>query len=105
MRTIKILAMLAASGAMASAVFAYSGEDFVVCKLDPAGDNFLALRTCGSSKCRMIERLGPDTFLSSLEPSSEKGWRQVMIKYGLQDQSYRGAVGWVYDKYICRIEY
>jgi len=84
---------------------AYSGENFVVCNLDPAGDNFLALRSCGASKCKMTRKLGPDTFLLTFNPKSVNGWREVMVLHGLQDASYSGASGWVYDDYICKIDY
>ena len=77
----------------------------MVCNLDPNGDNFLAMRSCGSTKCGIIKKLGPDTFVMSMEPYSEKGWREVLVKRNLQDNSYSGVAGWVYDKYICRISY
>lgn len=103
---LKHLAPIAAlSMILAGSALAYSGEDYVVCNLDPNGDNFLALRSCGSSKCQMLRTLGPGTFLLTLEPYAESGWRQVMVKSGLDDHSYSGPDGWVYDKYICRIQY
>ncbi|NOX41366.1 MAG: hypothetical protein GXP05_12915 [Alphaproteobacteria bacterium] len=90
---------------LTSTASAYSGEQFVTCNLNPNGDNFLALRSCGSSKCDTIRKLGPDTFLLTMEPSSENNWREVILLDGLQDESYAGVSGWVYDKYICRIDY
>jgi len=99
-----VVATLAVT-ASASYVSAYSGENFVVCNLNPDGDNFLALRTCGSSKCAMTHKLGPDTFLLTMEPYAEKHWREVIVLNGLQDESYSGPSGWVYDKYICEISY
>ncbi|WP_417671201.1 hypothetical protein [Roseibium sp.] len=89
----------------AGAANAYSGEYFVTCNLNPQGDNFLALRTCGSSKCRMTHKLGPGTFMLSLEPYAVKGWREVIVLRSLQDQSYSGPRGWVYSKYICEMRY
>jgi hypothetical protein len=89
----------------APVLWAYSGENYVVCNLNPNGDNFLALRTCGSSKCRMTHKLPPNTFLLSMEPYAENRWREVIILNGLQDDSYSGPSGWVYDKYICEIRY
>lgn len=83
---------------------AYSGESYVVCKLNPYGDNFLAMRACGSSKCQMLRKLQPDTFLLTMEPRATRGWHEVMILNGLQDESYSGATGWVYAKYICKID-
>lgn len=83
----------------------YSGETFVTCGLDPNGDNFLALRECASSKCDMIMRLPPDTFVFTMEPDSGQGWREVIVLDGMQDDSFSGPTGWVYDKYICVINY
>lgn len=91
--------------AWASQAGAYSGEHYVTCGLDPNGDNFLALRACPDSGCAIRAKLGPDTFLITLEPDSENGWRQVIVIRGLQDDSYSGPSGWVYDKYICEIRY
>lgn len=88
-----------------SALWAYSGEHYVVCKLNPNGDNFLALRTCGSTKCAMTHKLPPGTFLISLEPYAEKHWHEMIVLKGLQDESYSGPSGWVYDKYICAVGY
>jgi len=90
---------------LATPAAAYDGEQFVVCNLNPAGDNFLALRTCGSSKCQMIAKLGPGTFLITMEPYSEKGWREVIVQRDFQDWSYSGISGWVYDKYTCEVRY
>ena len=59
---------------------AHSGESYVVCNLDPNGDNFLALRACGATKCEMLMKLGPNTGLLAIGPD-----------------------GWVYDKYICEV--
>ncbi|SFJ36031.1 hypothetical protein [Celeribacter neptunius] len=83
----------------------YSGEYFVTCRLDPNGDNFLALRECTGSGCDRIMKLPPDTFLLSMEPDTGSGWRDVIVLKGLQDESYSGPRGWVYDKYICPVIY
>lgn len=73
---LSILLKTAAAAAIAMTVSApiaqaFSGEYFVTCKLNPNADNFLALRTCGSTKCPMIMRLPPDTFLIALNPHAE----------------------------------
>ena len=81
--------------------YGYSGEDFYVCRLNPAGDNYLSLRTCGSTKCREILRMGPDMMLTSMEPYSENGWREVIVRGYAQDDTHAGMVGWVFEKYIC----
>ncbi len=90
---------------LATALHAYSGEQYITCDLDPQGDNFLALRSCPAGSCQLLAKLGPDTFLLTTDPEFENGWRQVMVINGLQDQSYDGPVGWVYGKYICEIRY
>ena len=101
----RLVPITAFCAALAGGADAYSGEDYVVCNLDPNGDNFLALRSCGSSKCEMLQKLGPGTFLLTMDPDSENGWRAVIVKTSLDDESYSGPNGWVYDKYICRIQY
>ncbi|WP_438990762.1 hypothetical protein [Lentibacter sp.] len=98
-----MIALLGAS-VLAGAAEAYDGEQFVVCKLNPQGDNFLALRRCGSSSCTMIRKLGPETFVVTLEPDATKGWREVIVQEHAQDWSYEGVKGWVYEKYICRVD-
>jgi len=105
---IKNLISAAVIGTMAvigasSAVMAYSGEYFRVCRLNPQGDNFLALRTCGASKCQMLKKLGPNTYLISTEPWGINRWREVIVLESLQDQEFSGESGWVYDKYICPV--
>lgn len=100
-----IAAFVAATTLMAAPALAYDGEQYVVCDLDPNGDNFLALRACGSSKCEMLRTLAPGTFLMTTEPNATKGWRQVIMQRDIQDWNYDGVTGWVYYKYICRIEY
>lgn len=100
-----LTALATAAAVLAAPAYAYDGEQYVVCNLDPNGDNFLALRTCGSSKCEMLRTLAPGTFLMATEPSATKGWRHVILQRDIQDWNYDGVSGWVYHKYICRIEY
>ena len=100
-RLSKLTCVLAACLGMAGGVHAYSGEQYVTCGLDPNGDNFLALRSCGSSKCQMLQKLGPGTFMITLEPKGTKGWREVIVQRHVEDWSYEGPKGWVYEKYIC----
>lgn len=94
----------ALAAGLAGAAFAYDGEQFVTCHLDPNGDNFLALRSCGSSKCQMLGKLGPGTFMITMEPHGTKGWREVIVQSNMQDWSYSGPKGWVYEKYICQVD-
>lgn len=85
---------------------AYDGQVYRVCGLNPNGDNYLSLRTCGSTKCREILRLGPGTPLRSWEPWGTRGWRQVDVLPHI-DAAHGGnyASGWVFEKYICEIRY
>ncbi len=85
------------------AAIAYSGEDFIVCRLNPQGDNYLSLRTCGSSKCDEIMRLGPGSWLLSSEPFAENGWRHVIVRASEHDENYSGPSGWVFARYICQV--
>lgn len=106
MKLFKTCAAIAMGVTLAAPVlWAYSGENYVVCNLDPNGDNFLALRTCGSSKCTMTHKLPPDTFLLTMNPEAQNHWREVIVLKGLQDESYSGPAGWVYDKYICEVRF
>jgi hypothetical protein len=70
-----LILVAALMASLSSSAQAYSGEVFVVCRLNPAGDNYLSLRTCGSTKCREIRRLGPGTYLDSMEPYAVRRWR------------------------------
>ena len=101
----RFLATCALIIASSSAALAYSGEIYTVCKLDPNGDNFLALRTCGSSKCHMSHKLGPGTFLFTWNPTSEGRWRQVTVMHNTNMSSATGPSGWVYDRYICEVRH
>ncbi len=85
-------------------LMAYSGEDYIVCKLNPSGDNYLSLRLCGSTRCTVIMRLGPDYMLTSLEPYGKNGWRKVITRGYAQDNTGSGIKGWVYEKYICPMD-
>lgn len=102
---LSVAALVTVGALVAAPATPYSGETFVTCNLNPDGDNFLALRECGSSKCDMIMRLPPDTFLESMNPADGSRWREVIVLDGLQDDSYAGPSGWVYDKYICAVSY
>jgi hypothetical protein len=89
----------------ASAANAYTGELYRVCGLDPNGDNYLSFRTCGNSSCEEIARLGPGTYMWSMEPQSENGWREVVPMFGVADMfNANPDVGYVYDRYICDAE-
>ncbi len=84
---------------------AYDGEQYVVCNLNPQGDNFLALRSCPSTKCDLRTKLAPGTFLLTVEPTGQNGWREVIVQDSIQDFDYQGPKGWVHAGYICQIVY
>jgi hypothetical protein len=85
---------------------AYSGEAFTVCRLDPDGDNFLALREGPNSKSRILAKLGPATFLESQDFKDTNGFRPVIVLKGPTDWHPAGKrpTGWVYSKFICVYE-
>ncbi|SNY91775.1 hypothetical protein SAMN04515647_2017 [Cohaesibacter sp. ES.047] len=101
-----IVALFMFSSFTVSRALAYSGELYRVCGLNPYGDNYLSLRTCGSTRCREIARLGPGTPLRSFEPVGMHGWREVEVLPSL-DAPYVGGyqIGWVFEKYICTVRY
>jgi len=84
--------------------FGYSGEVYTVCRLDPNGDNYLSLRTCGASSCREKQRLDPGTFLLTMEPYDKGGWREVTVMSHIEDYSANGQTGWVFSRYICMVD-
>lgn len=98
--SVVLAAGLAIAGVAANA---YSGEVYRVCGLDPYGDNFLAFRSCGSTKCRMKRKLDPGKYVMSLEPYEENGWRAVILMRNRHDESYEGPTGWVYGRYLCPV--
>ncbi|TLP46041.1 hypothetical protein FDK21_10480 [Cohaesibacter sp. CAU 1516] len=84
---------------------AYDGEDYVTCRLDPNGDNYLSLRSCGATHCVEIMRLGPETPLRSFEPSGTAGWREVQVLPYLFAPHDAYPSGWVFERYICKVQY
>ena len=93
-----LLAGMAFATAGSATALAWDGEWFRVCRLDPYGDNYLSLRTCPSTRCREIFRMGPGTRLAALGPDEVRGWRQVEIEPG---QPGAGLRGWAYGRYLC----
>ncbi|WP_038033693.1 SH3 domain-containing protein [Thermopetrobacter sp. TC1] len=96
-----LIAALAAMGISlfaATAVQAYDGEYFEVCRLDPYGDNYLSLRTCPSTRCREIFRMGPGTQVVSINPDPVRGWWEIEILTGPGE----GMRGWAFGRYLCR---
>ncbi len=98
----RILAAAALAVAMlvpSAPMQAYDGEYFRVCRLNPYGDNYLSLRTCPSTRCREIFRMGPGTEVISMNPDPVRGWWEIEIQPG---QPGEGLVGWAYGRYLCR---
>ncbi len=96
--TLMLLAGMGAAMAGAVSAHAYDGEYFRVCRLNPYGDNYLSLRTCPSTRCREIFRMGPGVEVRSINPYTRRGWWNIEILPG-----YRGAglTGWAYGRYLC----
>ncbi len=93
-----VVAAVFAAGAPAG--LAYDGEYFRVCRLNPMGDNYLSLRTCGSTRCPEITRMGPGTEVVSVNPYPRRRWWEVEI---LDNTGARtGIIGWAYGRYLCR---
>lgn len=68
-----------------------------VCRLNPQGDNFLALRSGPSSRSAMIAKLGPGTEVyEDWEIGRSGKWVPVYVE-GWQLQ------GWVFGDYLCLI--
>ena len=65
----------------------------VTCRLNPRGDNYLSLRSYGSTSARELDRMGPNTRVMFLERSGS--WYKIRTSYG--------RVGWAYSKYLCSL--
>lgn len=89
---------------IASAAQAYDGELYVTCHLDPAGDNWVALKAAPNISSQRLMKLGPETFLVTTDPYPQGKWRQVIVQRSMQSWDYSGPVGWVYTDYICYVD-
>lgn len=83
-------ALLIAGHSVASA---YSSDVFAVCRLNPNGDNFLALRSGPGSSHKMLARLKPGTRVMDWERRGK--WFKVTVG------DPNGREGWVYADYLC----
>jgi len=92
----KIPSVLAITLALTATAQAYSPDVFKVCKLDPNGDNFLALRSGPGSSYQMLEKLGPGTEVMDWERRGK--WFRVSVDH------VNGREGWVYSAYLCLTE-
>ncbi|MGH1368443.1 MAG: hypothetical protein ACRBCL_07475 [Maritimibacter sp.] len=87
---------------LASSAQAYSGEQYVTCNLNPAGDNWVALKAEADLKSKRLMKLGPNTYMVTLNPAPVGRWREVIVQSDFDDWSYSGPSGWVHVEYICR---
>lgn len=70
---------------------------YAVCRLNPQGDNFLALRSGPSSSSAMLAKLGPGTEVYEDWEIGRRGkWMPVFVE-GWQ------LKGWVFTDYVCQI--
>lgn len=91
---------------MAGAAWAYSGEIYTTCRLDPNGDNWLALKSAPDIGSQRIAKLGPGTFLLTWNPEPVGNWRQVTVIENPDDPYETGTIsGWVHTGYICQVNY
>ena len=101
----KRLGFALAAGLMASAALGYDGEHYVTCNLDPNGDNWVALKAAPDISSRRLMKMGPNTFLLTMDPEPVGKWRWVIVVPHAQSYDHSGPVGWVYTDYICRINF
>ena len=83
---------------LAGPLAAATGEAFEVCKLDPEGDNFLALRDLPTVESHLVEKLGPGTLLTASGDLVEGKWLPVVVETG---SSGLQPYGYVYAGFIC----
>lgn len=98
MRAVLVALAIAVSPTLSAA---YSGASFEVCRLDPAGDNFLALRTGPGSSHSMVMQLSPGSVVEARGDQRGK-WLQVVVEQA-NGQTYLRDLprGYVYTDYLC----
>ncbi|QFU07738.1 hypothetical protein PARPLA_02024 [Rhodobacteraceae bacterium THAF1] len=85
-------------------VHAYSGDGYRVCRLDPNGDNFLALRAGPGTGYQMIMQLPPETVVESRGSATNGKWLPVVVEYTPQQTYLRNLPnGYVWGDYLCRL--
>ncbi|SFG55414.1 hypothetical protein SAMN04488020_102524 [Palleronia marisminoris] len=98
-RTVSTVLLLIWLGASAHA---FSGYGFTVCRLDPNGDNFLALRTGPGSGNPMIMRLPPGTLVEERGSPTNGKWLPVVVQQTPQQVYLRDMPsGYVWGDYLC----
>ncbi|TPW27385.1 SH3 domain-containing protein [Martelella alba] len=99
---IRVLAILLAAMLICPYVsFAYSGDGYEICHLNPKGDNFLALREGPGSNFKTIMKLGPGSVVES-RGNVQNGWLEVVVEMANR-KTYLSHLpqGFIYVKYIC----
>lgn len=77
-----------------------AGTAYEVCRLDPEGDNFLALRDLPTTESHMVLRLGPGTIVESRGEVVEGKWMPVVVQNG---DTNTLPYGYVYTSFICQL--
>ncbi|TDL81372.1 hypothetical protein E2L08_06815 [Palleronia sediminis] len=101
----KLLALcIALSLSVAGAAHAVSGRGYEVCRLDPGGDNFLALRSGPGASNPMLMRLPPRTVVESRGSPTHGKWLPVVVLGWPGKQFLRDLpAGFVFGDYLCPI--
>jgi hypothetical protein len=94
----RVLLFLCAICLPVASAQAVSYDVYRVCRLDPQGDNFLALRSGPSSRSAMIAKLGPGTEIFEDSLTDRRGKWVPVITSDWQLE------GWVFADYICLTE-
>ncbi|KUJ88521.1 MAG: hypothetical protein XD36_0969 [Halomonas sp. 54_146] len=86
---------------LGASAFAFSGQGYSVCRLDPNGDNFLALRSGPGAEHPIIMRLPPDTVVEE-RGDSTNGWLPIVVERTPQHTYLRDLPsGYVWVDYLC----
>ena len=78
---------------------AYSGDHYRVCKLDPRGDNFLALRKGPTAQSEMLMKLPPHYDVEVRGPRENGRWFPIATV----DAGGNFIYGYVIDTYVCPV--
>ena len=82
----------------AAPLWAATGDAYEVCKLDPQGDNFLALRDLPTVDSHMVDKLGPGTLLTASGEVIDGKWLPVVVETGGTGLL---PYGYVYTGFVC----
>lgn len=85
----------------ASQPHAYSGDAYEVCRHNPDGDNFLALRSGPSSSHAMVMKLGPGPVVEA-RGDEHGNWLEVFVEMANGKTYFLDLPsGFAYTKYLC----